>query len=112
MNKLYTVHITRQSQEHLRDIAHYISFSLQAPDAAFQLLQCLKNSIISLSQFPHRIPIISDSTESNEMIHKMNMKNYFIYFWIDEAYLEVQILAILNARQEQILWFDRLYLKF
>ena len=52
MAETYIVKITEQGQEQMQEIAHYITYTLKAPDAALHLLDTLENAILSLSQFP------------------------------------------------------------
>ena len=46
----YAVKITPQAQKQLEEITHYIAFTLQAPEAALDLLEKLEHEIASLSK--------------------------------------------------------------
>lgn len=59
--KEYLVKITSQAQTHLNQIIKYISYELHALDAAMNLLDSLENAISSLSHFPNRIPLTTES---------------------------------------------------
>ena len=48
----YAVKITPQAQKQLEEITHYIAFTLQAPEAALDLLEKLEHEIASLSNSP------------------------------------------------------------
>lgn len=113
MFKNYCVKMTTQAEEQLRDILYYISSTLNAPDASFRVLSILENAICSLSDFPERIPIISELNWFQYEIHKMSVKQFLLYFWIDEYHDTVFILAIVYASRDQMevldsitLWFD------
>ena len=113
MFKCYCVKMTTQAEEHLRDILYYISSTLGAPDASFRILSILENAICSLSDFPERIPITSEPIWFEYKLHKMSVKQFLIYFWIDEAHDTVYVLAIVYASQNQMevldtitMWFD------
>lgn len=50
----YEVRITRQALEQMKEIVHYISNDLMAPDAADNLLDKMKADITKLSSFPKK----------------------------------------------------------
>jgi len=60
MPETYTVKITSQAQEQLRDIVSYIRYTLQSPETAIRLLHALEEEIYSLEQFPNRIPLTAE----------------------------------------------------
>lgn len=47
MGNKYEIKVTRQALEQMREIAHYISYDLMAPEAADNLLDDLKASILN-----------------------------------------------------------------
>lgn len=101
MENQYTIKITSQAQEQLREILHYIAFELEAPDAAVQMLDKLQKDIASLSYFPNRIALTEEEPWHSMGIHRMPVKNYLVYFWINEAEKKVQVTAILFNRRNQ-----------
>lgn len=102
MTDEYVVKVTTQAQEQLREIVHYVAFNLQAPAAAAGLLDTLEQSIASLSQFPSRIALTEDEPWHSCGIHKMAVKNFLVYFWIDEAAYKVQVTAVVYGRRDQV----------
>ncbi len=97
----YTVKITDYASVQLREIFQYIKYSLQAPETALQLLDLLEKQINSLSQFPNRISLTHEEPWRSCGIHKMPVKNYLIYFWIDETVKEVHVTAVIYAKRDQ-----------
>ena len=84
MPEKYTVKITTQAQEQLKEIIHYINYSLQAPGTAMKMLDTLEKEIASLDQFPNRVPLTAEEPWHSQGIHKLPVKNYLVYFWVDE----------------------------
>ena len=80
MIKNYTIKMTKQAQEQLHDITHYIASDLKAPDASLNLLNFLENSIMSLNHFPQRIALINEEPWRSNKIRRMPIKNFLIYF--------------------------------
>ena len=62
MPERYTVRITQPAQQQLREIADYIRFTLQSPNTAITMLDTLAEEILSLDQFPNRVPLTENAT--------------------------------------------------
>lgn len=102
MADIYTVKITAQASEQIQAITHYIAVDLQAPDAALRLLDTLEKEISSLSQLPHRIALTEEELWHSYGVHKMTVKNFLVYFWIDEDARKVQVTAVVYSRRDQV----------
>ena len=81
---MYDVKITQQAQTQLKDIVRYISCDLQAPASARKILDVLETEINALSVFPGSIPLTEEEPWHSQGIHKMTVRKYLVYFWIDE----------------------------
>lgn len=99
--KTYTVRITRQAREHLRGIKSYIAEELLAPDAAKNTMAVLKREIKSLSRMPERVKLTEEEPWGSEGIHRMRVKNYYVYFWIDEDNSKVQVTSVIYGARDQ-----------
>ncbi len=86
-DKTYIVKITTQAEEQLQAIVKYID---------------IENSISSLSQFPQRVALTEEEPWRSTGIHKMPVKNFPVYFWIDEENSKVQVTAVIYGRRDQI----------
>ena len=102
MDKVYNVKITSQAEEQIQEIVYYISHELKAPDAALQLLDALEDAFSSLTHFPQRVVLVEDEPWHAKGIHRLPVKNFLIYFWIDEDNMRVQITAIIYGKCEQL----------
>lgn len=99
--KIYTVRITRQAREHLRGIKKYISEELLAPEAARNTIAVLKKEIQSLSKMPERIKFTEEEPWKSEGVRRMRVKNYYVYFWIDEENNKVQVTSVIYLARDQ-----------
>lgn len=86
----------------MREIAHYISYDLMAPEAADNLLDDLKASILKLSVLPKKYPLIEEEPWRSEGVRKIVVKNFLVYYWIDEEYNKVQVTAVIYSKRDQI----------
>ena len=99
--KEYTVKVTRQARDHLHSIKAYIANELLAPDTAKEMIALLKNEIKSLSVMPERIKLTEEESWGNEGIRRMRVKNYYVYFWIDETNDLVHVIAVIYVACNQ-----------
>ena len=102
MKDIYDVKITKQAKEQMVQIVDYISKELFAPDAAFNLLDKLENSIMTLSEFPERYQLIDEEPWRSEGVRKIVVNNFFVYYWINIPDKKVQVTAIIYSKRNQL----------
>lgn len=101
MPERYTVRITQPAQQQLREIADYIRFTLQAPNTAIKMLDMLAEKILSLDQFPNRVPLTEEEPWHSQGVHKLPVKNFLVYFWVDEETEQVHVIGVIYGRRDQ-----------
>ena len=97
----YRIRITRQARDHLREIRRYIEQELLAPAAAKNTIMTIREEIQSLAHMPDRIHLTPEYPWHDQGIHRYRVKNYYIYFWIDEEHRIVQIIGVIYVRRDQ-----------
>ena len=102
MTALYQVKVTTQAQEHMQELVCYITQELHAPEAAMHLLDSLESAISSLSRMPRSVALTEEEPWHSYGIHKLPVKNFLVYFWIDEAARKVQVTAVIYGRRDQV----------
>lgn len=95
------VKLTQQAEENLREIADYIRFTLQSPGTAAKMLDTLAEEIFSLDQFPYRAPLTEEEPWHSQGVHALTVKNFLVYFWVDEAAKKVQVMGIVYGCRDQ-----------
>ena len=98
----YEVRVTRQALEQMKEIVHYISNDLMAPDAADNLLDKMKAEITKLSSFPKKQALIDEEPWRTEGVRKIVVKNFLIYYWVDDENNRVQVTTVIYSRRDQI----------
>ena len=98
----YKVKITPQASEQMLEIFNYISDTLKEPVVAKGLLDRLQESILSLGSMPKRVALVNEEPWKSHGIHKMPVKNFIVYFWINEKLKEVHIIAVIYGRRDQL----------
>lgn len=101
MPEKYIVKLTQQAEENLREIADYIRFTLQAPGTSAKMLDTLAEEIFTLDQFPYRAPLTEEEPWHSQGVHALTVKNFLVYFWVDEAAKKVQVMGIVYGRRDQ-----------
>ena len=100
MPEKYTVKITTQAQEQLKEIIHYINYSLQAPGTAMKMLDTLEKEIASLDQFPNRGPLTEEEPWHSQGLRVLPVDNYLVFYLPDENSATVNIIRIMYGGRD------------
>lgn len=92
--KEYSVEITTPAQQDLRAIVLYIRDVLQAPTAAQNLLQQIREEIYGLSHMPERYPLWEEDPWHSQGLRKLVVKKYVVLYLIAEQRQTVQIARV------------------
>lgn len=111
MDKTYIVKTTSQAEKEIQEIIHYISFELKAPEAALHLLDTFEDAFTSLTHFPQRVALVDNEPWHTNGIHRLPVKNFFVYFWIDEDNMKVQITAVIYGKRDQLRQLSQMDIK-
>lgn len=95
----YMVDISEPAENDLRDIVRYISAQLSAPITALKMMDIIEEAIGGLAVIPQKYPSIVDERLAMLGYHKLLVKNYIVFFTIDEKLKVVDIERILYARR-------------
>ena len=98
----YKVKITPQASAQMLELFSYISNTLKEPVAAERLLDELQKSILSLDTMPKRVALVDEQPWLSYGVHKMPVKNFLVYFWVNEELKEVHITAVIYGRRDQL----------
>lgn len=101
MPEQYSVEITAFAQKQMQEVVHYIAVELQSSEAAFHMLDTLEAAAASLERLPNRIALTQEEPWRSQGVHRMSVKSFLIYFWIDEAAKRVQITAVIYGKRDQ-----------
>ena len=104
---MYKVNYTATAQEDLLSIVEYLSSILKAPSAAMNLLDAIEKETGILAENPLMFPISQDDYIAKRGIRHVFIKNYFMFYTIDEDAQSISIIRILYARRDWINLFRR-----
>ena len=92
----YHLHITSVAQRDISQAADYIEFVLKTPKAAGDLLEETDQKINALLSFPTEHPVIEDRLLSSWGICFTQIKNYLVFYVVEEN--QVTVIRFLYAK--------------
>ncbi len=98
----YKVKLTNYAIEQMTTIVSYISHTLLSPDNARSWAAYVKKGISTLDYMPTRHPLLQEEPWRSEGIRKLVIKNFYVYYWIDESQQIVWVIGIIYGKREQI----------
>lgn len=98
----YKVKITSQANMQMLEIFSYIRDALKDPFAASRLLSEIEKSILSLRNMPKRVSLAGEEPWHSYGIHKMPVKNFIVYFWVNDEQKEVHVTAVIYGKRDQL----------
>ncbi|PKZ45127.1 type II toxin-antitoxin system RelE/ParE family toxin [Gardnerella vaginalis] len=104
----YKIKVTRQAKEHLELIREYIATELQAPIVAKRMLELLKSEMMSLQTMSYRVKLIGEQPWCEIGFRRIRVKNYYVYFCVDDSRKELQILAVVYVRRDRAKQLEQL----
>lgn len=96
----YRVDVSDPAENDLRDIVRYIASQLSAPVSALQMMELLEKAMTGMSDMPQRCPLVTDERLSQMGYRKLIVKNYIVFFSIDERNKVIDIERILYGRRD------------
>jgi plasmid stabilization system protein ParE len=98
--KQYRVDVSEPAENDLYDIVRYIASQFSAPVTALNMMELLEEAMAGLSEMPQRFPLVNDDRLSQMGYRKLAVKNYIVFFSIDEKNSVVDVERILYARRD------------
>lgn len=106
----YKVKITRQARAQLQEIRDYIATTFLELGTARRMVQLLRAEITSLADMPERIKLIDEEPWRSYGFRKIRVKNYYVYFWINEDKKQVQVVAEIYVKRNQARQLEKMIL--
>ncbi|MBR7055562.1 MAG: type II toxin-antitoxin system RelE/ParE family toxin [Oscillospiraceae bacterium] len=98
----YEIVMTPDAIDDLTELRNYIADVLLAPTAALNTVRAIREEIAGLATFPAANRTMDEEPWHSRGLRRVQAKNYFIYYRIDEAGKRVYILNIIYARRDQL----------
>ncbi len=98
----YEVKLTVQAIGQIEEAVQYISKILLEPETARKWADTLQCEIEKLDTMPSRYPLTDEEPWHTKGIRKMPVKNFLIYYLVNEKKKAVWITAVIYGRRDQI----------
>lgn len=98
----YRIILTPDAIRDLNGLRDYIADVLCAPDTALRYIQTIRREIGALARMPARNRPMDEEPWHSRGVRKIIVKNFYVYYRIDEATSTVYVLNVIYARREQL----------
>lgn len=98
----YEVKLTVQAIGQIEEAVQYISKILLEPETARKWADTLQCEIEKLDTMPSRYPLTDEEPWHTKGIRKMPVKNFLVYYLVNEKKKAVWITAVIYGRRDQI----------
>ena len=98
----YRITITPDANEDLTGLRNYIADVLLAPDTALKYIQTIRQEIGSLARMPARHKCVDQEPWHSHGVRKVIVKNFYVYYRIDDPAGIVYVLNVIYARRDQL----------
>ena len=105
MSEKFEVKISIRAKKDLQSIALYIKNTLKEPNIAKKYAKLLKAEIENLEYFPQRNSIIDDEIIRDLNIRKLIIKNYIVFYRINEDKKIVNVERVIYGSSD---WINKL----
>ena len=96
---MYQLRFLPSALQDLTEIARYISHELTNPEAAEKLSDEIIDAAEKLAAFPYAYAVYTPSRPLKHEYRRVPVKNYLIFYWIQEEEKEVVIARIIYGKR-------------
>lgn len=98
----YKIMITPDAEKDLKMLRNYIANVLMMLETASEYVKMLRANINTLSEMPGRIKTISKEPWHSRGIRKLIIKNFYVYYRIDQEKNVVYIMNVIYDKRDQL----------
>ncbi|MBQ3692560.1 MAG: type II toxin-antitoxin system RelE/ParE family toxin [Clostridia bacterium] len=106
----FRIIVTPDAENDILELKNYIADVLLAPKTALSYIRSIRKEIGNLSEMPGRIKTVDNEPWHSLGIRRITVKNFFVYYRIDEPNKTVYILNIIYARRDQLKALEKMNL--
>lgn len=96
----YKVKILPQAWHMLLEITRYIRDELGEPGSAEAFMSIMQENIAALNAMPNRCSVTPEEPWRSRGVRRLLVKNWFVYYLVDEHLKKVDVIAVLYARSD------------
>lgn len=96
----YAIIITPDAESDLNELDDYITFELLAPDTAIAYIAFIKKELATLRSMPMQNRLVDDEPWHSRGVHRMNVRNFAVFYYVLEEYREVYIMNVIYQKRD------------
>ena len=108
---IYTIKITEQADNDIRNIYEYIAYELQSPENASGQLDRIEKCIMSLDYMPERYRFYDRELWKSRGLHIVSVDNYCVLYIVDNGNMTVSIMRVMYGGRDIDVQLDK-YTKY
>ena len=97
---IYTIKVTDQADNDIRNIYEYIAYELQSPENAGGQLNRIEKCIMSLKSMPERDRFYDREPWKSRGLHIVPVDNYCILYIVDNGNMTVSIMRVMYGGRD------------
>ena len=97
---IYSIKVTVQADNDLRNIYEYIAYELQSPENAGGQLNRIEKCIMSLKSMPERYRFYDREPWKSRGLHIVPVDNYCILYIVDNGNMTVSIMRVMYGGRD------------
>ena len=97
---IYSIKVTVQADNDLRNIYEYIAYELQSPENAGGQLNRIEKCIMSLKSMPERYRFYDREPWKSRGLHIVPVDNYCILYIVDNGTTTVSIMRVMYGGRD------------
>ena len=98
----YEIIVTSDANDDLAALRDYIAVTLAARETARSYILAIRKEIASLAVMPERVKLVDTEPWRTRGFRRVLVRNFFVYYRIDETEKRVYILNVIYARRNQL----------
>ena len=95
--KKYIVEISETAEQDLKNIISYLKYNLAGDIIADKYKILFKQELKDLENIAGSMPVLSEDLTGHKNIRKVNVRNYIIFYTVDEENFRALVLRIGHA---------------
>jgi len=97
---IFTIEVTDQANNDLRNIYEYIAFGLQSPENAGGQIDRLEDSILGLDRMPERFRVYEKEPWHSRGLRIMPVDNYCVLYIPDQEKAVVTVIRVMYGGRD------------
>ena len=98
----YRIIVTPDAADDLADLGDYIANVLYARDTALAYVRAIRKEIAALAEMPAAYKVMDDEPWHSRELRRFLVKNFYVYYRIEEQAKAVYVLNVIYARRDQL----------